>query len=726
MRFFGKQPWIAVGILSLISFSLRTIPKLDSVFQGDFVNFQETDAWFHVRIVENLVRHFPHLMSIDPYSGIGPAEGLATGPFYDWLLGGIAWLAGAGHPSEGLLLGIAAWYPAVLGALIVPVVFLLGRKIFGVLAGLCAASVIATLPGHFLMVSSLGFTDHHVMESLLSALFLLALLDALEKPESNVRAALAGLALSAYLLTFVGGAFFVAIVVAWAAYDRIRCLWPREEPSFPGRPFMASFALAAAMVAPFYKQLWMPYSIAALLLGATAVFLLDRSIGWCRGLARPRAVFFSGAALAAAGAFGAAILLPNVWKAVRSVVPFFLPAYFGTTGAVRELQALVLSPQGFTLTPAWRQFAGAYILSIVALVVLGELAVKRPRRGATLLFFWGGATFLLAMGQVRMTYYFAVAAALLSGYLVARVFEEDARRWVRWAAAAVFAAGVFVPNIARAVEAGRLELGVPEDWRQALEWIKRSTPEPFGDPSFYYANYPADFTDPPEVYSVMNWWDYGYWLEAIARRVPVSNPTQHNAGLAARFYLAESEDEAIQILSEAKSRYVVVNSELPLLMDSAGVTSGLYSSLLVWDKSKNEKDYFLVAQEPAKSGKFRTRLLYLPAYYRSMAARLFVYGTEGIADPQGAVVAYFSQERSPSGQSYRVLRDLRRFDSAKEAAMEERSCRAQGCVLAGENPQISCVPLAALTRLSLVFGSEFGVLGAGRSQRSAVQVYQIR
>jgi len=709
---------MVVGILCLISFSLRTIPKLDSVFRGTFVNFQETDAWFHVRVVENLIHHFPRRMSIDPYSGIGPKEGLATGPFYDWLLGGIAWVAGAGHPSEGLLLRIAAWYPAVLGALIVPVVFLLGRKMFGVPAGLCAAAVIATLPGHFLTVSSLGFTDHHVMESLLSALFLLALLYAFERPQSNLRAAMAAVALAAYLLTFVGGAFFVAIVVAWAMYDRVRCLWPREEPSFPSRPFVVSFVLAAAMVAPFHKQLWMPYSMAALLLGVAAVFALD----WCRRLARPRVVFFSGAALG----IGAVILFPGVWKAARSVVPFLLPASFGITGAVRELQALVLSPQGFTLTPAWRQFAGAYVLSIVALIVLGELAVTRPKRGATLLFFWGGATFLLAMGQVRMTYYFAVAAALLSGYLVARILEEDARNWVRWTTLAVFTAGVFVPNIARAVEAGRLELGVSEDWRQALEWIRESTPEPFGDPAFYYADYPVDFTDPPAAYSIMNWWDYGYWLEAIARRVPVSNPTQHNAGLAARFYLAQSEEEAIRILSEAKSRYVVVNAELPLLMDSSGATSGLYPSLFVWDQSKNIEDYFLVALEPAESGKFRTRLLYLPAYYRSMAARLFVYGTEGIADPRGAVIAYFRQEQSSSGKSYRVLKDLRRFDSAEEAAAEERSCRAQGCVLAGENPQVSCVPEEALTRLRPVFGSESGILGAGRSQRSAVQVYEVR
>lgn len=714
-----KRPWIPVGIFCLIAFALRTISQFDGVFQGSFVNFQETDAWFHVRVVENLVHHFPWRIGVDPYMGIGPVPSVATGPFYDWLLGGVAWLAGFGHPSEELLHIVAAWYPAVLGALIVPVVFLLGKSIFGLRAGLIAAAIVATLPGHFLTVSSLGFTDHHVMESLLSAVFLLALLRALERPASNARTILAGLALAAYLLTFVGGAFFVAIVVAWAAYDRIRSLWPREEAAFIGRPFYASFLLAAILVAPSYQQLWMLYSFAALVLGAIGVFLLEQGVAWCRQLARPRTVFFSGLAVAATGVSASVLLfIPGLRAALRVVVPFFFPAYFGTTGAVGELQALVFAREGFTLAPAWRQFAGAYILSIVALFLLGEMAVKRPLKGATLLFFWGLSTFLLAMVQVRMTYYFAVAAALLSGYVIARIFENDARVAVRWLVAAALVFAILVPNVAAAIETGQTSRGVSQDWRQALEWMKESTPEPFGDPDFYYANYRPDFVDPPEAYSVMAWWDYGYWLEAIARRVPVSSPTQANASVAASFFLAQSEEEAMGILSRWRSRYVVVNEDLPLLKDDSGAASGDFPDFFLWDKTKNIDDYFLIAAEPAADGKYRARLLYRPAYYQSMAVRLFAYGARGIANPAGAAVAYFDRTRH-------TLSELRKFESAEEASATERACRAEGCVLVGESPQTSCVPLEPLTRLRPVFASDSAVLGIGRSERASVQIYEV-
>jgi dolichyl-phosphooligosaccharide-protein glycotransferase len=716
----GKRSWIIVGLLCLTALALRTIPQFDSVFQSSFVNFQETDAWYHVRVVDNLVHHFPRRITVDPYMGPGPAPSIATGPFYDWLLGGIAWLAGFGHPSENLVHQIAAWYPAVLGTLIVVAVFLLGRLMFSTRVGLISAAVIATLPGHFLTVSSLGFTDHHVMESLLSGLFILALLHAVKQPDSIPRAILSGLALAAYLLTFVGGAFFVAIVVAWAAYDRMRSLWPREEPAFSAKPFYITFLLAAVLVGPSYRILWMSYSIAALLLGVTLIFLLDQ---WAR-FANTRVVFFSGVAIASAAGLAAAFtLMPGLRTILASVGPFLMPSYFGRTGAVTELQSLVLARGAFTLIPAWRQFAGAYILSIVALFLLGELAIKRASRGPTLLFFWGFSTFILAMGQVRMTYYFAVTAALLSGYLIARILEGDTRATVRWVIIGALVLAIFVPNVAAAIEQGESLRGVSEDWQQALNWIRTSTPEPFGDPAFYYANYSAD--PPRPIYSVMAWWDYGYWLEAIARRVPVSNPTQSNASVAASFFLAQSEEEALPILEKWSSQYVIVNGELPLLMKDDGTATGDFPNFLVWDKTKRVDDYFLVALEPAGDGKVRTRLLYLPPYYRSMAVRLFVYGTDGVEASAGAVVASFSIKTTEAGKPYKLLSDLRRFGNLEDAAAAQHECQEQGCVLAGENPQVSCVRLEPLTHFRPAFASETTVLGGGRTGRSAVQVYHV-
>src|SRR5271169_5550242 len=131
----NKWQWAVVAALCLVALIIRVVPRFDLVFQPGFVNFQETDAWYHVRVAENLVRHFPWRIEVDPYVAFGSVRDNPTPPFYDWLLGLIAWLAGMGKPSEALLHVIAAWYPAVLGAFIVVAVFLLAKLVFGLRAG---------------------------------------------------------------------------------------------------------------------------------------------------------------------------------------------------------------------------------------------------------------------------------------------------------------------------------------------------------------------------------------------------------------------------------------------------------------------------------------------------------------------------------------------------------------------------------------------------------------
>lgn len=274
-----------VWALALVALLLRVVSMFGTVFQPGFVNFVESDAWLHVRTVENLVHHFPFRMYVDPYATIGIHHGLPTGPLYDWLLGVVALIAGFGHPSERLLHVIAACYPAVLGALIVPVAYQLAKELFSERAGLLAAAVVATLPGHFLRVSFLGFTDHHVLEALLSAILVWTLIRAAVRPDQKAPAALAGVILAAYLLAFVGGAFFVAIIVAWAVVDRL-LKWSTSSWIY------VTLILAAALVAPFRHLLWMDYSIAALLLGATAIGVIDLGILLSARTQSPRLVFW--------------------------------------------------------------------------------------------------------------------------------------------------------------------------------------------------------------------------------------------------------------------------------------------------------------------------------------------------------------------------------------------------------------------------------------------------
>src|SRR5262249_25575348 len=62
------------------------------------------------------------------------------------------------------------------------------------------------------------FTDHHVAEALLTSLTILAAIVALQAPTPRARlihAGLTGVALSAYLMAWSGGALLVFVLCAW-------------------------------------------------------------------------------------------------------------------------------------------------------------------------------------------------------------------------------------------------------------------------------------------------------------------------------------------------------------------------------------------------------------------------------------------------------------------------------------------------------------------------------
>ncbi len=725
--FLIRWQWLVVSALCLLAFSIRVLPRFDLVFHPGFVNFQETDAWYHVRVAENLIRHFPWRIAVDPYVAFGKVQDTATAPFYDWLLGLIAWLAGAGAPSESLLHAIAAWYPVVLAVFTVVAVFLLAKLVFGLRAALLAAAVIATLPGHFLRVSSLGFTDHHIMESLLVTLFFFLLLRAIQGPHSIRTSLGAGLTLAAYLLTFHGAAFVVGIVVVWALYDRVRSFRPREKPEPSFRPLYLAFLTALGICLIFHNLLWMKFTIAALGLGGLAIGSVELWAKWCRGFARPRLPFFGGLAVAGLACLSvAAALLPGFRHSMKILVARFIPAFFGTSGGVYELQSLVYDRGHFTLVPALLQFYGAYFLALIGLFLLGESTLKRCNPGRSLIFFWGLTTFVLAMGQLRMTYYYAIAVALLSGYAAAGLLASG--RKTAWVTGLCLGLLVFAPNLNAAVNSDVL-YGISEDWKEALDWMRASTPEPFGDPAFFYASYSRkqygpDYRYPAGAYSVMAWWDYGYWIVDIARRIPVTNPTQANARAAADFFLAQSEQEAAPILQAWRTRYVVLDERLPLWPSSDETMIGDFPQFFEYSRAHRRSDYLLLAYDSNAAGKPAPRVFYLPAYYRSLVIRLFVFGGQALDGPAGAMLLFLQQKTFPHGGSYQEIVRTKRFESAQQAFVAEAACRNDGCVLVGENPMTSCVPLEALQQFRPAFASTSSVVGFGPSGRKAVQVYE--
>src|SRR4030042_2526824 len=86
--FFGVALYIRVGL------------PYDQVFVGDWIKFTGVDAYFFMRIVDNLVHNFPHLNSFDPYMLYPEGGGTGSHTFFVYFLAGITWLVGLGSPTQ--------------------------------------------------------------------------------------------------------------------------------------------------------------------------------------------------------------------------------------------------------------------------------------------------------------------------------------------------------------------------------------------------------------------------------------------------------------------------------------------------------------------------------------------------------------------------------------------------------------------------------------------------
>ena len=98
-----------------IALTVRMGISYNAVFGQGFVKFIETDAWYHMRLVDATIRHFPHRLWFDPYLVHPGGEPVNAGPFLDWVIAGVALALGWGAPSMHLVDVVVLEQPGVSG-----------------------------------------------------------------------------------------------------------------------------------------------------------------------------------------------------------------------------------------------------------------------------------------------------------------------------------------------------------------------------------------------------------------------------------------------------------------------------------------------------------------------------------------------------------------------------------------------------------------------------------
>jgi dolichyl-diphosphooligosaccharide--protein glycosyltransferase len=761
---------VILMLIFLASLSLRIGIPWSHVFVRQWVKFTDNDAYFYMRLLDNLSDHFPSLGSFDPYFIYPAGKDLANQPlFMVYFMGFFAWLFGGGSPSQHIVDLVAVFSPAVLGALLVFPIFFIGRAIFNKWAGLIAAAFAALIPGEFLIRTLLGFTSTHAFEIFLSTLFMLFIMLSIKTgklitfPPSVVGGlrqhiiplvygAAAGISLGLYLLAWAGALLFVFISFVWLVVQVI-------VDHAHGRPtlyllvtgFTAYLlALLISLASPATAIARIPLIIAiivSLILPAVSLFMQRRGF-------KPASYYVFIASAAVIATLVLLVIGPQLIGSLFSTLTGFFT--WNTALSIAEEQPLLIQQGSFTLALLWGNYTSASILALVAFVFVAYRAFKKGEPEMVALLIWSFISLLAALAMRRFAYYLAINVSLLAGYcgwLILGLFgikgaaseassatiaskgpakvqgkgkraatrEKRLTTKNRILAAigiAVVAALAIYPNTGPLpggdkpfFDVATMGLSAPSDaWCESLDWLRKNSPEPFGDANYYYAYTAAPGNAPG--YSVVCWWDFGYWVSRIAHRVPFSN--SGSAALGEQYYFISQDSKAADnISSKWGMKYVIV--------DDYTVNWNKGFGAIAYIAGQPESRYCEIYYRRQNDTMIPT-LLYYPDYYNTMAVRLYCFEGNKYTPQETAVISW-EDRQNPDGQQYKEITGIKTFGSYSEASDFIASQQSGNWRIVGKDPTVSPVPLDRLNGYRLAYASS-QKSKVGTADTSSVKIFE--
>jgi dolichyl-diphosphooligosaccharide--protein glycosyltransferase len=595
-------------------FAIR-VQAFDRFVQNGHVFFSGNDAYYHFRETAYAVEHWPFTMPFDPWTYF--PYGTSTGQFgtlYDQLMATGALVVGGGSPSEQTVALTVLVAPAVIGALLVVPVYLLGRYVGGRPAGLGAVLTLALLPGSILQRSTVGFADHHIAEVFFQATAVVAIVAAItvthrEAPvveqlqdrdwaglrRTALWAAIAGIAMALYILVWPPGVILLGIfglfVLIAMPVARLRGDSPEHLGLLGGAVALSTalvvlvridtITVSTTRVSPLQVLLAFGLGLACLLFVWFDRQTRQRGYG---ARAYTGAVFGS----VVLGALVTALVAPRVFDlVVTNIARTIALGQSATTLTVAEAQPTPgISPfDPATLGTFFRlQYGLTHVTALIGLAWFTLETYRRDRFSGTHVFVlvWGTYTLLMALTQVRFHYYFAIVVAVFTGWLLARVARFVEMPSIHrlddvegYQILAVFAVVLVVVAPLSPLLAGSATAAGPSStewaglvaqqsgpgsstvWGEANYWVRNNTPKPgtYGDandPMEYYGQYQEtdDFAYPEGAYGIMSWWDYGHWITIQGQRIPNANPFQQGPRTASA-YLQSTNETRANLLLEA-------------------------------------------------------------------------------------------------------------------------------------------------------------------------------
>ena len=583
------------------------------------------DDNYHLRRARFAVAHYPRTILFDPLMNF-PLGGVPIWPpLYDVLLATPARILDGPSATRDAVEHAGAWVPFGLGLGAVLFAGLLGRQVFGGLGGVVVALFVAVCPGHVIW-TQYGHADQHAGETFFGLLaFWLFVRGRVRRTAASEVAA--GVALAAAVLAWQGAIYWGAIIALSLTLEAARTDKSvlRASLLVLGLPALLVSLATLWWLGGFRPPLtyisfglFQPLFLAALT-GGTIV--LDALLGLRRGAGDRRVLAVRLAALAIVAA---------------ATLPFARPLALGFTRALGyvagEPSGEIATATGYLSYPknwlkgifeaqplftggpglAIRLLSFAFFLSPVAIALWILRAWRRERpRVHIALAVWGCVTLLLVLSQRMNTYYAAPLAGLtlveIARTAVARLRAPAVLRGVAAAAIGLILTAPF----ARSVPEEYHTIHVPDpDLFAALDWMAR-TISPVVDPYDPRLLSPGRF--PPELAraeSVFAPWSLGHQVLYEAGLPVIGNNFGYGFADSLRFFLAETEEEALAIARERRARWVVTMDLLPRMND--------YASYLGRPASLQG-----TANEPVPTA----------SYLRTLQSRLYDFEGQGVTTP---------------------------------------------------------------------------------------------
>jgi len=413
-----------------VAFILRLIPAL-FIQNNGFLYTQDTDGWYTLRQIEVMVHNFPQYNWFDPMTAYPSGKFIEWGPLYPFIASCLCLITGA--TSEAAIVSVSGWVSPIMAALLVPVVYYIGKIVRNWQTGIIAAGLVAVISYHYFFLSTYGVIGHHIAEVLTSTIFVLVYLLSVKfsRTHQKVEKTLQEEAVPVFLAVLAGICWFVALLssptvilmlIVIGIYTLVQFVLDHRNGRLSTDLLVVNgifLLLSSALMVLFgfhadglsitgYSP-GLVFINLALLTEALTLFVLSFV---CYKMKGP---YLLGLLILAGAGIGLLLFCPPFAGIGQQASTLLFGSEQFSTGVVET--------GSLSLPVAWDFFGLSIFLTVGGLIVLGCSLVKKAQPAGIFLLVWSLVMLLLTIQFVRFDYYSTVNIALLSGICIIEPFR---------------------------------------------------------------------------------------------------------------------------------------------------------------------------------------------------------------------------------------------------------------------------------------------------------------